>query len=54
MEWAVETLLPWKVWKLASAIEEEDGALVINDENSHDLFATLTLYLLSGHKNLFD
>ena len=29
MEWAVETVLQREVWKLASAIEEKDGALAL-------------------------
>ena len=33
MEWAVETVLPREVRKLASAIEEKDAALVmLNDD----------------------
>ena len=35
MEWAVETILPWKVRKLASTIEEKDNqirALVSTNE----------------------
>ena len=50
MEWAVETVLSREVRKLGSALEGKDGALVMNDKTSHDMFARLVLYLLSEYK----
>ena len=50
MEWAVETVLSREVRKLDSAIEGKDGALVMNDQTWHDMFARLVLYLLSEYK----
>ena len=36
MEWAVETVLPRQVRKLASAIEEKDAALVMLNDDLQD------------------
>ena len=36
MEWAVETVLPREVRKLASAIEEKDAALVMLNDDLQD------------------
>ena len=36
MEWVVETVLPWEVRKLTSAIEEKDAALALLTDNLQD------------------
>ena len=37
MEWVVETVLLWEVWKLISVIEEIDAALTLLTDDLQDL-----------------
>ena len=44
MEWVLETVLPWEVWKLASAVEEKDAPIaLLNDDLQNQEYENVAL-----------